>query len=141
MNAFRWLNANNNIFKDRDRPEELRMVATIPEVMRISRQEAHVDENLSGFRDEIMMPVNDGGPRTADEENAFRNLVFGVDNQNRLVKYSNARLMGYLFPSLYVKGEGFYSLNYPGIKGGNSLHEDFQVGGRKWHEGLLGCKI
>ncbi|KAF9300349.1 hypothetical protein BGZ74_007999, partial [Mortierella antarctica] len=61
------------------------------------------------------MPVYEGGPRTADEENDFENLVFGVDDTRKLVKYGNPRLMGYLFPSLYVEGKGFYSLNYKGI--------------------------
>jgi len=121
VNAFNWLKSNNGIFKDRGPADESRVVANITEVMRISRNEIQVDENPTTFRDEIMMPVDDGGPRTADEENAFRDLVFGVDDKNHLVKYSNPRLMGYLFPSLYVNGKGFYSLNYQEIAGGNQL--------------------
>ncbi|KAG9319355.1 hypothetical protein KVV02_004907 [Mortierella alpina] len=93
------------IGRNRGPSDESGIVANIPEVMRISRNEIQVDENPTTLRDEIMMPVDDGGPRTADEEHAFRDLVFGVDDQNHLVKYSNPKLMGLLFPSLYVNDE------------------------------------
>ncbi|KAG0044352.1 hypothetical protein BGZ83_010426 [Gryganskiella cystojenkinii] len=70
---------------------------------------------MTAFQDEVMMPMHEGGPRTADEENRFENLIFGVDDDRTLIKYGNPRLMGYLFPTLYVNGEGFYSLDYDRI--------------------------
>lgn len=113
--AFQWLQTNNRIFRDQGPVEDGAFVSDIPKLIRMHRQETHVDVNESLFQDEIMMPVYEGGPQTADEENKFENLVFGVDDNRNLVSYRNPRLMGYLFPSLYVKGEGFYSLNYAGI--------------------------
>lgn len=126
--ASRWLRENNRIFRDRTPVGSSGMGSVIPELIRTRKQKTRVDVNKSSFRDEMMMPVNESGPRTADEENKFENLVFGVDDDKNLVKYGNSRLMGYLFPDLYVKGEGFYSLNYEEIS-------DPAAGAIEYHEG------
>lgn len=113
--AFAWLQESNKVFKDRTPTDDEARILQVPELLQTSREEIRVDVNVSAFRDELMMPVYEGGPRTADEENAVENLVLGVDDSNKLVKYGNPRLMGYLFPTLYVNGVGFYSLNYEAI--------------------------
>lgn len=131
--AFVWLRENNDIFKDRAPADDAALLPEVPELIRTSQQETRVDVNESAFRDELMMPVYEGGPRTADEENDFVNLVFGVDDTKKLVKYGNPRLMGYLFPSLYVKGKGFYSLNYEGIDESSADVIQYHQGKREFY--------
>lgn len=112
-----WLRENNRVFRDRAqiRSGSAVIIPEIPEVIRTFQQEVRVDINTSSFQEDLMMPVYQGGPRTADEENTFENIVVGVDDNRELVKYGNPRLMGYLFPFLYVGGKGFYSLDYSKI--------------------------
>ncbi|OAQ32493.1 hypothetical protein K457DRAFT_16501 [Linnemannia elongata AG-77] len=67
-----------------------------------------------------MGPVGTGGPTTADESNNLGNLTIGLlGRDQKVVKYSNPCLLGYLFPTLYPRGQGFYSLDYDGVKRGN----------------------
>lgn len=129
--AFEWLREHNQIYRDRAPADGSGLVPEVQEVIRTSEQKIRVDENLSSFRDELMMPAYEGEPRTADEENKFEDLVFGVDDTRELVKYGNPRLMGYLFPCLYVKGKGFYSLNYQRIA-------DPAAGNISVHQGKIG---
>ncbi|KAF9080150.1 hypothetical protein BGX23_002575, partial [Mortierella sp. AD031] len=73
--------------------------------------------NESGFRAYHMGPVDTGGPRTADESNNVDDMAIGIlGRKQQLVKYSNPHLLGYLFPTLYPVGQGFYSKDYGGIK-------------------------
>ncbi|KAF9922490.1 hypothetical protein BGZ67_010491, partial [Mortierella alpina] len=63
-----------------------------------------------------MGPIDTGGPRTADESQRFENMAIGIQGrEQKLVKYSNPCLLGYLFPTLYPRGKGFFSLDYDGI--------------------------
>ncbi|KAG0027227.1 hypothetical protein BGZ81_005791 [Podila clonocystis] len=76
-----------------------------------------------------MGPVGTGGPRTADESSNLDNMPIGVlGRDQQLVKYSNPCLLGYLFPTLYPEGRGFFSKDYDGINNGQSqriqCHDD-----------------
>ncbi|KAK3808904.1 MAG: hypothetical protein J3R72DRAFT_499257 [Linnemannia gamsii] len=67
-----------------------------------------------------MGPVCTGGPTTADESNNLGTLTIGLlGRDQKVVKYSNPCLLGYLFPTLYPRGQGFHSLDYDGVKRGN----------------------
>ncbi|KAF9979620.1 hypothetical protein BGZ75_009419 [Mortierella antarctica] len=44
-------------------------------------------------------------------------MAIGIEGPNQtLVKYSNPCLLGYLFPTLYPVGRGYFSLDYDGIQ-------------------------
>jgi hypothetical protein len=132
--ASEWLRENNRIYRDRAPVLVGGSIPVVREKIRKHQQKTHVDVNRSAFQEELLMPVYEGGPRTADEENSFERLVFGVDDTRNLVKYGNPRLMGYLFPSLYVEGKGFYSLDYKGIM--NAVAEEMDI-----HEGNMRITI
>ncbi|KAF9183140.1 hypothetical protein BGZ51_004206 [Haplosporangium sp. Z 767] len=76
-----------------------------------------------------MGPAGTGGPTTADEANNLANLTFGLLGRDQeVVKYSNPRLLGYLFPTLYPSGQGLFSMDYSGVKRGcNDEIEVFEV--------------
>ncbi|KAF9200599.1 hypothetical protein BGZ49_009157 [Haplosporangium sp. Z 27] len=72
--------------------------------------------NVSRLRAIHMGPVGIGGPKTADESNKLENMPIGIlGSEQKLVKYSNPCLLGYLFPTLYPEGRGYFSLDYEGI--------------------------
>ncbi|KAG0328913.1 hypothetical protein BG000_000270 [Podila horticola] len=74
-----------------------------------------VNENISGFTESILMPVDDQGDAAGEDVPAFADIVVGVMGTQEVVKYSNPELLGLLFPMLYVLGVGFYSLNYAAL--------------------------
>lgn len=77
--------------------------------------------NVSALRAYHMGPVGTGGPRTADESSNLDNMPIGVlGRDQQLVKYSNPCLLGYLFPTLYPEGRGFFSKDYDGINNAQS---------------------
>ena len=98
-----WLRENSRIYRDRPFTNGNSFLPNVPEVIRTSQQTVRVDVNNSALQEELMMPVYEGGPQTANKKKKFENLViFGVDDTRELVKYGNPRLVGDMFPNLYV---------------------------------------
>jgi hypothetical protein len=111
VRAWDWLKQNHPLIKqvDVDEPSDL-MNATEKVVDKEPESNERRDVNESGFRACHMGPVGTGGPRTADESNNLDNLAIGILGRDQeLVKYSNPYLLGYLFPTLYPEGQGFFS--------------------------------
>ena len=120
--AWDWMKQNHPLIRevDMDEPSDL-MNATERVVEQESELGGRRNINESHLRAYHMGPVGTGGPTTADESSNVENLTIGVlGRDQQLVKYSNPCLLGYLFPTLYPKGQGFYSRNYDGIKAGHS---------------------
>ena len=89
-----------------------------------------------------MGPVGTGGPTTADESNNLANLTIGLLGRNQeAVKYSNPCLLGYLFPTLYPRGQGFYSLDYDGVKRGHNDQIEFYDGRCGWEAIQKACSV
>ncbi|KAG0197044.1 hypothetical protein BGX33_000990, partial [Mortierella sp. NVP41] len=102
---------------DVDEPSDL-MNATEQVVDQETESSAQRNVNVSGLRAYHMGPFDTGGPRTADESSNLDDMVIGIlGRDQQLAKYSNPCLLGYLFPTLYPKGRGFFSKDYDGIEG------------------------
>ncbi|KAF9082828.1 hypothetical protein BGX29_003594, partial [Mortierella sp. GBA35] len=102
---------------DVDEPSDL-MNATEKVVDQETEASGRRNVNISGLRAYHMGPVDTGSPRTADESNNLDDMVIGIlGRDQQLVKYSNPCLLGYLFPTLYPKGRGFFSKDYGDIEG------------------------
>ncbi|KAF9323919.1 hypothetical protein BG006_001005, partial [Podila minutissima] len=128
--AWDWMKKKHPLIREvnMEEPSDL-MNAT--ESVQIEELESSARRNVneSGLRAFHIGPVDTGGPRTADESNKLENMVIGILGQDQqLVKYSNPCLLGYLFPTLYPKGRGFFSLDYGGI--GDGQNQEIQ-----YHEG------
>lgn len=135
--AYSWLKSNNYIYKDEPFfTEDERVDVGSFDSLTTSLSSLTTERNLEGgiwtfknsqdtdnLRDKIFLPANDGLPSMTNQgnEHGLKDVIFGIDSQKRFVKYSNPRLLGYLFPTIYVKGKGFYSLSYDGIESGEIM--------------------
>ena len=117
--AWYWMKENHPLIKDLDIEEPSDLTnATETLLEEADMTEQSVDMTRLGACH--MGPVGTGGPTTADESNNLGNLTIGLlGRDQKVVKYSNPCLLGYLFPTLYPRGQGFYSLDYDGVKRGN----------------------
>ncbi|KAF9368295.1 hypothetical protein CPB97_004751, partial [Podila verticillata] len=121
--AWDWLKQNHPLIRQLDIGDPSDLMNATKEIV---EQEPEADEwrnvNESGLRAYHMGPVGTGGPRMADELSNLDNMAIGVlGRDQQLVKYSNPCLLGYLFPTLYPEGQGFFSKDYSGIKGDQNL--------------------
>lgn len=115
--AWLWMKINHPLIKDLnvDEPSDL---TNATETL-VENDTEGTDEYVDKSRLEAchMGPVGTGGPSTADEANNLANLTIGLLGRDQeIVKYSNPCLLGYLFPTLYPGGQGFFSLDYSGVK-------------------------
>lgn len=117
--AWYWMKDNHPLIKDLDieEPSDLtNATETLLEEGEMTEQGVDMIR-LGAYH---MGPVGTGGPTTADESNNLGNLTIGLlGRDQKVIKYSNPCLLGYLFPTLYPRGQGFYSLDYEGVKRGN----------------------
>ncbi|KAH7052425.1 hypothetical protein BKA57DRAFT_502600 [Linnemannia elongata] len=117
--AWYWMKENHPLIKglDIEEPSDLTNASeTLLEEAEIT--EEGVDMTRLGACH--MGPVGTGGPTTADESNNLGNMAIGLlGRDQKVVKYSNSCLLGYLFPTLYPRGQGFFSLDYDGVKRAN----------------------
>ncbi|KAG0336081.1 hypothetical protein BG004_008209 [Podila humilis] len=116
--AWDWMKQNHPLISclKIDEPSDL-MNATENVVVYTRESSGRRNINVSGLRAYHMGPVGTGGPRTANELSNIDNLPIGVlGGDQQLVKYSNPCLLGYLFPTLYPEGRGFFSKDYDGIQ-------------------------
>ncbi|KAG0274916.1 hypothetical protein BGZ96_004032, partial [Linnemannia gamsii] len=118
LRAWNWLKHYHPLVRQVDVDDPSDLVNASERVFEQEQETAgRRNVNESGFRAYHMGPVDTGGPRTADESNNVDDMPIGILGRNQqLVKYSNPHLLGYLFPTLYPDGQGFYSKNYGGIK-------------------------
>lgn len=131
--AWDWLKLNHPLIRqvDVDEPGDL-MNATENVVEQEPESHGARNVNVSGLRAYHLGPVGTGGPRTADESSNLDNMPIGIlGRDQQLVKYSNPCLLGYLFPTLYPEGRGFFSKDYDGIEVGQNQRI-------RYHDGRLG---
>lgn len=137
--AYSWLKANNYIYKDKaifaeDERTDGGSIGSLTTALSSFAMERNLDDEESytnnsqeknNLQETIFLPANDGIPSISNQgsEHGLKDIIFGVDSQKRLVKYSNPRLLGYLFPNIYVEGKGFYSLNYDGLESGEIIEK------------------
>jgi hypothetical protein len=127
-NAWYWMKQNHPLIKDLDIEEPSDLTnATETLLEDVGMTEEDIDISRLGACH--MGPIGTGGPTTADESNNLANLTIGLlGRDQKVVKYSNPCLLGYLFPTLYPRGQGFYSLDYDGVKRGYDDHIEFYDG-------------
>ncbi|KAK3805716.1 MAG: hypothetical protein JOS17DRAFT_779881 [Linnemannia elongata] len=78
-----------------------------------------------------------GGPRTADESSYLDDMVIGIlGREQQLIKFSNPCLLGYLFPTLYPKGRGFFSKDYGSIEGDKNQRIQYYDGRLYTHHNI-----
>jgi hypothetical protein len=117
--AWDWMKENHPLIKELDIEEPSDLTNATETLLEESEMAEQGDDmtRLGAFH---MGPVGTGGPTTADESNNLGNLTIGLlGRDQKVVKYSNPCLLGYLFPTLYPRGQGFFSLDYEGVKRGN----------------------
>lgn len=120
-NAWDWLKANNPLIRDVDVDAPGNLTNASERVEHNSESDGQRNINTSELRAYHMAPIGTGGPSTANESSKLENLPFGVlGREQHVVKYSNPCLLGYLFPTLYPEGRGYFSKNYDGIQGGRN---------------------
>lgn len=130
--AWKWLKKMHPLIKEMD-IDDPRELLNATESMRLQESDlsGRTNVNVSGLRAYHMGPIDTGGPRTADESQRLENMAIGIQGRDqKLVKYSNPCLLGYLFPTLYPRGKGFFSLDYDGIQ--NTVGQEVQ-----YHEGKI----
>ncbi|KAF9923775.1 hypothetical protein FBU30_006183 [Linnemannia zychae] len=114
--AWDWMKENHPLIKDLDieEPSDLtNATETLLEEAEMTEQGVDMTR-LSACH---MGPVGTRGLTTADESNNLGYLTIGLLGRGqKVVKYSSPCLLGYLFPTLYPRGQGFYSLDYDGVK-------------------------
>ncbi|KAF9583846.1 hypothetical protein BGW38_008338 [Lunasporangiospora selenospora] len=120
--AWDWMKQHHPLINSLniDEPSDL-MNATENVVVYDSESSGRRNINVSGLRAYHTGLVGTGGPRTANELSNLDNLpIGGSGGDQQLVKYSNPRLLEYLFPTLYPEGRGFFSKDYDGIQTGHN---------------------
>ncbi|KAI7818574.1 hypothetical protein BC939DRAFT_462526, partial [Gamsiella multidivaricata] len=127
--AWLWMKLNHPLIKELNVDEPSDLTDATETLLEYNAEAADESANMSRLEAFHMGPVGTGGPTTADEANNLANLTFGLLGRDQeVVKYSNPRLLGYLFPTLYPSGQGFFSLDYSGVKRGcNGEIEVFEV--------------
>ncbi|KAF9917542.1 hypothetical protein FBU30_000708 [Linnemannia zychae] len=97
--ASEWIRANNPLFFGQNPSLSVYADGLIPEIISTQNQSYINEDEIDGeddrstfFQGEIMMPVNESGPQTADEKNAFENLIFGVDDRMAVVNQGRSNL-------------------------------------------------
>lgn len=127
-NAWYWMKMNHPLIKDlqiEDPSDLTNATETLlepDEEMEEEMEDEMEEEVTSRLRACHLGAIGTGGPTTADELNNLANLNFGLLGRDQeVVKYSNPCLLGYLFPTLYPRGRGFFSLDYSGARRGHDV--------------------
>lgn len=128
-NAWHWMKLHHPLIKSLDIEEPSDMTNATETLLQPVSELTNEVDGMSRLGAYHMGPVGTGGPTTADESNNIANLTIGLlGRDQQLVKYSNPCLLGYLFPTLYPQGRGFYSMDYDGVKNGDNDEIDFYDG-------------
>lgn len=117
IDAWEYLKKNHPLFQGLQ-VDNIGGLVSINEKLKVEEFEGNgrFNENKSKFQGYHMVPVGGGGPKSGDERYRMEDMSVGIlGNDQRMVKYSNPCLFGYLFPTLYPNGRGYYSMDYDGI--------------------------
>ena len=109
--AWLWLKDHHPLIKnvDMDHPSDL-MDGTESIVIQDAVSSGRENVTATEFQAFHMAPVGTEGPRTADESSNLNDTAIGIQGRDqKLVKYSNPFLLGYLFPTLYPRGRLDYN--------------------------------
>lgn len=124
--AWDWLKLNHPLIKELNMQDPGILTNATETLLQERVQEEEDRVETSALAACHLGPIGTGGPMAGDELNNLGNLTIGLlGPEQEVVKYSNPCLLGYLFPTLYPRGQGYFSLDYGGVIRGDpiELHE------------------